>query len=202
MGCSSPCTAKFSTIELDYTTIQTLLGSYVSAVGEGGHNFPPGEVLHTERTSLADDALFVPDGPGVGGNSTIGTFNGHSSPHWAGAARPRTPLTPMQRLQAPGSIFGCSKAAISDLGTEMPSGPQEQGGPGEVVNFLTAVGGGGAGTVAIKSMDAQTLRLLLMARAPLVSQRQAVANNICGLAKTFGHVIAPWLQRPLPEACP
>jgi transposase len=46
------------------------------------------------------------------------------------------------------------------------------------------------GEVAIKSMDAQTLRMLLMARAQLVSQRQAVANNIRGLLKTFGHVIA------------
>jgi transposase len=44
--------------------------------------------------------------------------------------------------------------------------------------------------VAIKSMDAQTLRMLLMARAQLVSQRQAVANNIRDLLKTFGHVIA------------
>ncbi|MFZ9679791.1 MAG: IS110 family transposase [Pseudomonadales bacterium] len=44
--------------------------------------------------------------------------------------------------------------------------------------------------VAIKSMDAQTLRLLLQARGQLVSQRQAVANTIRGLLKTFGVVIA------------
>jgi transposase len=44
--------------------------------------------------------------------------------------------------------------------------------------------------VAIKSMDAQTLRMLLVARANLISQRQAVANNIRGLLKTFGCVIA------------
>lgn len=44
--------------------------------------------------------------------------------------------------------------------------------------------------IAIKSMDAQALRMLLMARAQLVSQRQAVANNIRGLLKTFGFVIA------------
>ena len=44
--------------------------------------------------------------------------------------------------------------------------------------------------VAIKSMDAQTLRMLLMARAQLVSQRQALANTIRGLLKTFGHVVA------------
>ena len=52
--------------------------------------------------------------------------------------------------------------------------------------------------VAIKSMDAQTLRMLLMARAQLVSQRQAVANNIRGLLKTFGHVIARGCKGPFP----
>src|SRR5215210_772286 len=44
--------------------------------------------------------------------------------------------------------------------------------------------------VAIKSMDAQTLRMLLMARAQLVSQRQSIANNIRGLLQTFGFVIS------------
>lgn len=43
--------------------------------------------------------------------------------------------------------------------------------------------------VAIKSMDAQALRMLLIARAQLVSQRQAIANNIRGLLKTFGCVV-------------
>jgi transposase len=43
--------------------------------------------------------------------------------------------------------------------------------------------------VAIKSMDAQALRLLLIARAQLVSQRQAVANSLRGLLKTFGCVV-------------
>ena len=43
--------------------------------------------------------------------------------------------------------------------------------------------------VAVKSMDAQTLRMLLMARAQLVSQRQTIANTIRGLLKTFGLVI-------------
>ena len=43
--------------------------------------------------------------------------------------------------------------------------------------------------IAVKSMDAQTLRLLLVARAQLVSQRQATANTIRGLARAFGHVI-------------
>lgn len=44
--------------------------------------------------------------------------------------------------------------------------------------------------VAVKSMDAQTLRMLLIARAQLVGQRQTLANTIRGLLKTFGHVVA------------
>jgi hypothetical protein len=38
--------------------------------------------------------------------------------------------------------------------------------------------------VAVKSMDAQTLRMLLVARAQLVSQRQTLANTIRGLQGT------------------
>jgi transposase len=44
--------------------------------------------------------------------------------------------------------------------------------------------------VAVKSMDAQALRVLLVARSQLVGQRQAIANNLRGLLKTFGIVIA------------
>ena len=43
--------------------------------------------------------------------------------------------------------------------------------------------------IAVKSMDAQSLRLLLVARAQLVSQRQAIANTLHGLLKAFGHVV-------------
>ena len=43
--------------------------------------------------------------------------------------------------------------------------------------------------IAVKSMDAQSLRLLLVARAQLVSQRQAIANTLRGLLKAFGHVV-------------
>jgi len=44
--------------------------------------------------------------------------------------------------------------------------------------------------IAVKSMDAHTLRSLLVARSQLVSHRQAIANTIRGLLKTFGIVIA------------
>jgi transposase len=43
--------------------------------------------------------------------------------------------------------------------------------------------------VAVKSMDAQALRMLLVARSQLVGQRQSIANTIRGLLKTFGIVI-------------
>lgn len=45
--------------------------------------------------------------------------------------------------------------------------------------------------VAVKSMDASTLRLLLVARAQLVSQRQATANTLRGLLKAFGLRVPP-----------
>jgi transposase len=50
--------------------------------------------------------------------------------------------------------------------------------------------------IAVKSMDAQALRMLLVARAQLVSQRQALANTIRGLLKTFGHVVAHGAHGP------
>ena len=50
--------------------------------------------------------------------------------------------------------------------------------------------------IAIKSMDAQTLQLLMTARAQLVSQRQAIANTIRGLLKAFGHIIRRGCKGP------
>ena len=57
---------KLTTFQPDFTIIQTLQGYYVSAVGAGGlgGNFPASQVLQTERTSLADDALFSVGRPG------------------------------------------------------------------------------------------------------------------------------------------
>ena len=43
--------------------------------------------------------------------------------------------------------------------------------------------------VAVKSMDAHKLRMLLVARSLLVGQRQSLANTIRGLMKTFGLVV-------------
>ena len=43
--------------------------------------------------------------------------------------------------------------------------------------------------VTVKSMDASALRMLLVARAQLVTQRQAIANTLRGLMKAFGVVV-------------
>jgi transposase len=43
--------------------------------------------------------------------------------------------------------------------------------------------------IAVKSMEAHQLRMLLVARHQLVGQRQTIANTIRGLLKTFGVVI-------------
>src|SRR3954470_20143888 len=45
---------------------------------------------------------------------------------------------------------------------------------------------GWAREVAVQGMASQAVRVLLMARAQLISQRQATANQIRGLLKTFG----------------
>src|SRR6202043_1135569 len=54
--------------------------------------------------------------------------------------------------------------------------------------------------VAVKSMDAQTLRMLLVTSAQLISQRQTLANTIRGIIKSFGHIVqkgagAPFASR-------
>ena len=43
--------------------------------------------------------------------------------------------------------------------------------------------------IAVKSMDAQALRSLLIARSQLITYQQAIGNTVRGLLKTFGIVI-------------
>jgi transposase len=50
--------------------------------------------------------------------------------------------------------------------------------------------------VAVKGMDAQELRMLLVARAQLISQRQALANTLRGLLKSFGLTVALGCKSP------
>ena len=50
--------------------------------------------------------------------------------------------------------------------------------------------------VAVKGMGAQELRMLLIARAQLISQRQALANSVRGLLKSFGLTVVPGSKAP------
>jgi len=63
--------------------------------------------------------------------------------------------------------------------------------PGDAYYLAQIVRTGWYREVAVKSMDAHALRMLLVARAQLVNQRQTVANTIRGLVKTFGHIMRP-----------
>lgn len=55
--------------------------------------------------------------------------------------------------------------------------------------------------VTVKSMDASALRMLLVARAQLVTQRQAIANILRGLMKAFG-IVVPRGAKGRPKATP
>jgi transposase len=56
--------------------------------------------------------------------------------------------------------------------------------------------------VAVKSMDAHTLRILLVARAQLVSQRQTIANTIRGAAQDIRPGHRAWQRRPFRHSRP
>jgi hypothetical protein len=134
---------KLTTIQPDYTSIQTPQGYYVSAVGEGGRNFPPGEVLQTERTSPADDALFVLGGPGAAGGTNIETFNGHFLTALGGGGKTTDAFHTDATGVSTWETFWVLKSGDLGSGYRYAIRPTGTGGPGEVVNFLTAVGGGG-----------------------------------------------------------
>ena len=67
---------KLTALQPDFTTIQTVFAFFVSALGGGGST-NAAQVLQTERTTVADDALFRFVGPNRNGVYSIGTFNNH-----------------------------------------------------------------------------------------------------------------------------
>ena len=73
---------RFERMQPNYTLIKTSGGYYVSAAGGGGlgDNYDAAQILQTERTSLADDALFNirSSAPGISSNPfTIQTFRNY-----------------------------------------------------------------------------------------------------------------------------
>jgi hypothetical protein len=138
---------KLTTLQPDYTTIQTPQGYYVSAVGGGGlgGDFSASEVLQTERTALADDVLFVLFGPGIGGYSTIRTFNEHFLTALGGGGKTTGAFHTDATVANTWEDFWVLKSGDLGSGYRYAIRPAGTGGPGEVVNFLTAIGGGGRG---------------------------------------------------------
>jgi hypothetical protein len=138
---------RLATMQPDFTTIETPRGNYVSAVGGGGlgGGFPASQVLQTERTAIADDALFVLDGPGAGGGTTIRTFNQHFLTALGGGGKASNAFHTDATTASTWELFSVLKTG--DLGSGYRYGirPAGTGGPGQVVNFLTALGGGGRG---------------------------------------------------------
>ena len=133
---------KLSKIGPNYTAIQTLKGFYVSAVGGGGigGNFPSLQVLQTERTTLADDALFRLIGPSVGGDSNIGTFNGHLLTALGGGGKTTHAFHSDATVAGTWEIFWVLKSG--DLGSGFRYAIRPVGTGVSIVNFLTAIGGG------------------------------------------------------------
>jgi hypothetical protein len=139
---------KLTTIQPDYTTIQTPLRYFVSAVGEGGlgGNFPASQVLQTERTALADDSLFVLFGPGVGtGWSYIRTFNEHYLTALGGGGKASNAFHTDATVASTWEAFWVLKSGDLGSGYRYAIRPTGTGGPGQNINFLTAEDGGGHG---------------------------------------------------------
>jgi hypothetical protein len=70
---------KLTSFQPDFITLQTPLGFFVSAIGGGGlgGDHDPTQILQTERTVVADDALFRLVGPFVDGSFYVRTLNDH-----------------------------------------------------------------------------------------------------------------------------
>lgn len=145
---------KLTTFQPDFAIIQTLQGYYVSAVGAGGlgGNFPASQILQTERTSLADDALFSLGGPGVGGGSNIRTFNGHFLTALGGGGKTANAFHTDATAVSTWETFWVVKSGDLGSGYRYAIRPAGTGGPGQVVNFLTAIGGGGRGAKNFPAM--------------------------------------------------
>jgi hypothetical protein len=70
---------RLTSFQPDFITLQTPLGFFVSAIGGGGlgGDHDPTQILQTERTTVADDALFRLIGPSADGSFFIRTLNDH-----------------------------------------------------------------------------------------------------------------------------
>lgn len=140
---------KLTALQPDFTTIQTVFAFFVSALGGGGST-NAAQVLQTERTAVADDALFRFVGPYRNGVYTIGTFNNHFLTALGGGGKTtdafHTDATSAStweqfRLIKSGDLGSGHTYAIIQTGVKATSSPSNQ--------YLNAVDGGGRATQAM-----------------------------------------------------
>ena len=140
---------KLSKIGPNYTAIQTLQGYYVSAANGGGlgANFDASQVLHTYVTSLVDSAKFRLIGPSAAGNSAIGTVNGHLLTALGGGGKATHAFHTDATVASTWEAFWVLKSG--DLGSGFRYAIRPVGTGVSIVNFLTALGGGGRPAPAV-----------------------------------------------------
>ena len=140
---------KLTALQPDFTTIQTVFAFFVSALGGGGST-NAAQVLQTERTAVADDALFRFVGPNRNGVYSIGTFNNHFLTALGGGGKTtdafHTDATSAStweqfRLIKCGDLGSGYTYAIIQTGVKATSSPSNQ--------YLNAVDGGGRATQAM-----------------------------------------------------
>jgi hypothetical protein len=139
---------KMEGFQPDYTILRTAGGFYLTARGAGGigGNDDDTQTFQTERTVLADDALFRLEGPGGSGTFTIGTFNGRFVTALGGGGKTTRAFHTDATRASTWELFYVLKGG--DLGSGYqyairPAGTGNVPGQGDVPSFVTALGGGG-----------------------------------------------------------
>jgi hypothetical protein len=131
----------FQTFQPSYTLIKAAGGYYVSAIGAGclGANHDETQILQTERTGLADDALFrmYATIPGYGA-FTIQTYGGYYLTALGGGGKPTCAFHTDAVKASTWEYFWVSKCG--DLGSAYDYAISSKGTPGLP---LTVTNGGG-----------------------------------------------------------
>ncbi len=139
---------KLTSFQPDFTTIQTLLGFYVSAVGGGGlgGSHDPTQILQTERTAVADDALFRLIGPYGDGSFYIRTLNDHFLTALGGGGKTTAAFHTDATTPSTWEVFRVVKCG--DLGSGYTYAIIHR-----AANlYLNAIGGGGQSTQGIQAI--------------------------------------------------
>lgn len=145
---------KLASVQPDFTTIQTAGGYYVSATGGYGNGYDATQALQTElRTPQNDIALFRLDGPSAQGLMTIKTYSGNFLTALGGGGKATAAFHTDATKANTWEYFWVLKCGDLGSGYTYAIRPTGTGGPGTVVKFLTANGGGGRTSQAMTAFS-------------------------------------------------